>query len=296
MTVILGRHDDKLPKLVSAFVPRLFVPFPAVLPAVRFTQSQQIRPRIGEGRRHVPVSPIPRLLNGCGLALGLLCGVGAVYAGTGVSAADPGASSTASSGRLLDFDIPAQPLAAALDQYAGTVTQVSIGAPTDMVKGLVSSEVHGRYSPDDALHRLLAGTGLTAKRQDDGLSVSYFLSRVAAPTSPSVGWATLANQPDYAGQIQARIWQVLCADPRTEPGSYRLVFRFEVDNAGHLADPHLYDSTGDAQRDAVVLAALQRVRVSPPPPSLRHQPMMMALLPRSTPSAMRCPQKRAGDD
>jgi len=236
------------------------------------------------------------LLIRCSLALGLLCGVGTAYAATGASIDGSGASSAASSGQLIDFDIPAQPLAAALRRYA-EMTHVSIGMQTSVGQGLVSSEVHGRFSFDEALRRLLAGTGLTAERDGgDDHAASYFLSRTSAPTAPTVGWATLASHPDYAGQVQSSIWLALCADPHTEPGTYRLVFSFQIDDAGRLAETRLIDSTGGAQRDAVVLAALQQVRVSPPPASLLRHRLLMTLLPVSTPTTMRCPQRRSNDD
>jgi hypothetical protein len=191
----------------------------------------------------------------------------------------------------LDFDIPAQPLAAALNQYAN-IAQVSVGAPSKMVRGLMSTAVRGRFSADEALRRLLAGTGLAARRQDNAEGASYFLTQSNMP-APAADPRTADNQLGYAGLIQSRIWQMLCADPRTTPGAYRLVFRFLVDDSGYLTALHLYVSTGDPRRDAAVLDVLRHVRVSPPPAAVQGQSVTMSLLPTQAAGSTHCAQMGA---
>jgi iron complex outermembrane receptor protein len=58
------------------------------------------------------------------------------------------------------FDIPAQPLAAALDAFARHAGW-QVGYPAVLAQGRTSGAVRGRMSPVDALAQLLAGTGLT---------------------------------------------------------------------------------------------------------------------------------------
>lgn len=58
------------------------------------------------------------------------------------------------------FNIPAQPLTAALEAFArGSGWQV--GYPAALAQGKTSAALQGRFSPTDALARLLSGTGLT---------------------------------------------------------------------------------------------------------------------------------------
>lgn len=63
------------------------------------------------------------------------------------------------------FDIPAQSLDGALAAFSA-VTRVQVLAPAEVSQGLRSSGLSGSYPRDEALARLLAGTGLTARFVD----------------------------------------------------------------------------------------------------------------------------------
>lgn len=58
------------------------------------------------------------------------------------------------------FEIPAQPLNAALEVFARN-SGWQVGYPAVLAQGKTSSALQGRFTPTDALARLLAGTGLT---------------------------------------------------------------------------------------------------------------------------------------
>ena len=58
------------------------------------------------------------------------------------------------------FAIAAQPLRQALARYTEQ-SGIAVSLPADIAPGLTSAAVDGRYSPDEALRRLLTGTGLT---------------------------------------------------------------------------------------------------------------------------------------
>lgn len=62
----------------------------------------------------------------------------------------------------ITIDIPSQPLAAALNQL-GKSTNLNIAFPSDLVLGKTSPAVKGRMSRKEALQRILANSGLTAK-------------------------------------------------------------------------------------------------------------------------------------
>lgn len=57
------------------------------------------------------------------------------------------------------YDIAAQALDTALDAFAA-VSGREVLAPSDLIAGKRSAAVHGAYSPEDALGRILEGTGL----------------------------------------------------------------------------------------------------------------------------------------
>src|SRR5690606_23373555 len=67
-----------------------------------------------------------------------------------------------------EFNIPAQRLADALRAYS-EATGRDVIAASQLLEGRRSSAVRGRLSPDEALARLLAGTGLVAERVDNTL-------------------------------------------------------------------------------------------------------------------------------
>jgi outer membrane receptor for ferric coprogen and ferric-rhodotorulic acid len=66
-----------------------------------------------------------------------------------------------------DFAIAAGSLESALNSFAAT-TGVSVSFSPETVRGLQSPGVQGRFAPDQALDRLLAGSGLQVSRQASG--------------------------------------------------------------------------------------------------------------------------------
>lgn len=189
---------------------------------------------------------------------------------------------------LLDFDIPALPLDDALGRYAAQSRRSTLFRSAT-VQGRISSAVQGRHSPGSALRLLLEGTGLAAESMRDGPADAFVLKPVDA-RALAARTAADGVDTDYGAWVQARVWQALCADARTAPGSYRTLLRFEVDATGALQKPRLLTSTGNARRDAAVREALQRVRVDRAPPPAMAQPLTLVLLPRdpTDPDAPRC--------
>lgn len=211
-----------------------------------------------------------------GTALCVLCGLAmTAVPQQAASAPDASADAPAEADALIDFDIPAQPLEDALYQYGDISRQPALFS-SSMLAGLTSAPVRGRHTPDAALRLLLAGTGLAADRVDSAHGRTFMLRRKAART-PLPASAPV-DLDGYPGLVQARIWQALCNDPRTAPGSYGSLFRLRVDEAGRVRDARLLDSSGDAYRDAALLAALARVRIGAPPPVPEmRQPFVMSL-------------------
>src|SRR5687768_12054342 len=67
--------------------------------------------------------------------------------------------------RLLQFDIPAGTLEAALNKFQNTA-EIRVVIPNDAMRSLSSPGVTGRYSPEQALREILRGTGVTYRFTD----------------------------------------------------------------------------------------------------------------------------------
>ncbi|WP_447774152.1 TonB C-terminal domain-containing protein [Variovorax boronicumulans] len=185
---------------------------------------------------------------------------------------------------FLDFDLPTQPLASALQRYAVIADQTVLFSDA-LVAGRLSGPVKGRYAPQAALVALLAGTGLVADNPGGRLQNAFVLKQGAAVTSDAANGSGLDRR--YDGLIQMRVWQALCADPRTVPGNYQASLRLNVDSAGQLAS-RLIGSTGDAGRDKAVVAALNGLRMDDAPPSDLRQPLMLVILPSARVAGRPC--------
>lgn len=84
------------------------------------------------------------------------------------------------------FDMPRQPLAAALQSY-GQTAERQIIFTNDLVRDRLAPELRGNYSAEEALSRLLEGTDLVATKSPEGVIMIQRRPPVtAAPPAPSV--------------------------------------------------------------------------------------------------------------
>ncbi len=192
-------------------------------------------------------------------------------------AALPTASAPDFKDRLMNFNLPAQSLASALERY-GIVSGQSVMFVDSLVAGRESSPVQGRYTPRAALQALLAGTGLVAIDVSRDQQ-SAFTLRQAPGTANVRGQVKLERS--YDGMVQARVWAALCADLRSAPGRYRAILRFFVSSSGRIHQVSLISSTGDGQRDAAILSVLAQVQLDRSPPSNLAQPLTLVILPQN---------------
>jgi hypothetical protein len=174
---------------------------------------------------------------------------------------------------LFLFNIPAQPLAVALEQYSA-VTGRDLLYNSNLAAGWQSNRVQGRLSADGALGLLLEGTGLSAQRITQ---TSFVLSPVSSAMDPS----TPAGLAAYYGQIQNSLRQALCHDSLTRPGSYRIAIRFRVDAAGTVTQYEQFGSGGSNDVDAAIQRAVSRLRIGGPPPNGSGQPFVIVILPQA---------------
>lgn len=197
----------------------------------------------------------------------------------------------------MSFDIPAQPVASALDAYSAK-TGIVAAYNGNLAVGRTSGGARGRLSPQSALRQLLSGSGLTAQFTTDGAFVVVPDTSPAAAVAPAyIAQAFLAAQPGpiqrYSGLIQKSLNEALCGSAWTRPGSYRLAVSFSIGQAGELRHVKLLDTTGDDRRDAAAADALRRARIGAPPPAGLPQPLTAVVLPQSSGGTVDC---RSSDD
>lgn len=112
------------------------------------------------------LSPLRRLLRArIGQQLMLAACCGPMLHAAPLRAADPvGVNGSA---QTLHFDIPAGALGSALTLF-GERASLRLLASTDLTAGRRSAGISGRYTPEQALQQLLAGTGLIWRYADNG--------------------------------------------------------------------------------------------------------------------------------
>ncbi|MBB1603531.1 TonB-dependent receptor [Variovorax sp. UMC13] len=116
------------------------------------------------------------------------------------------AQSGAATSSAMAFSIPAQPLGQALNELA-RLANLQLSFPAALVAGKTARAVSGRWTPQQALDRMLAGSGLEA--MVDGASVLVrpaASGRGGAPTLPVVEVSESATRSPgpYAGGQVAR--------------------------------------------------------------------------------------------
>lgn len=186
---------------------------------------------------------------------------------------------------LLDFELPAQPLASALEQY-GRGTRQSTLFRSELVAGKVSAPLYGRYTAAHALNLMLVGTGLVAQQVDSDPAGAFVIGVRRDASAPATSAAE--RLAGYPAVLQASVWKALCADVRTLPGEYRALLSFSVDSTGRVAEPQLLAQTGDPERDAAILGALSTMHIGIAPPPGLPQPLSILVQPRMPGSAQSC--------
>ncbi|MBO4224087.1 TonB family protein [Bradyrhizobium neotropicale] len=176
---------------------------------------------------------------------------------------------------VMTFDVPAQPLISALETY-GAISGWQVVYDADLARGRQSMEVKGAFTPDVALQRLLAGTGLSPRYMAaDGFVL------VQDPVAKSAGVNTAS--PDavmrYYGRIQAGLRRTFCADRRARAGGYRVAVGLWIGSSGVVSRSALLDSTGDSDLDATLDRAVRSVNIGEPPPAGFAQPIVMVITP-----------------
>lgn len=177
----------------------------------------------------------------------------------------------------VEFAIAAQPLAQALVEYS-LASGLTVLVDSTLTAGRQAPAVVGRYTPGDALRKLLA---------DSPLAIRYASERsftlVAKPDESAAAAARsgkrLRDTP-YAAVVQGALKRALCAAAAPQPGNYRALVQLWFDKAWRVTRVGWVASTGQAGLDDRLEAALRGVVIGPLPATL-PQPLTVLLTPRS---------------
>mgnify|MGYP006174798689 CR=1 FL=1 len=184
----------------------------------------------------------------------------------------------------IPFRIDAGTLGPALHAY-GRATGIAVMLD-DRYSDRPVQAVAGSYTASAAMQRLLSGTGLLARFIGGDAVIVYAPQSTSEPSAARP--SAQASYGDYVARLQTEVTQVLCRQPQTRPGRYRLALQMRLDGVGQVAGLRLLDSTGEASRDQAVASALQALSFAPPPPAM-PQPVLLLLVPDGPGALTRCP-------
>jgi hypothetical protein len=175
---------------------------------------------------------------------------------------------------VLQFEIPAQPLASAVSSFSA-IAGLEVLVPAELLAQKRSPGVTGAMTSETALRVLLSDTGLMPRLTDDGLLTIVSISQPAAPSRSIPPFAR------YSAALQSAVTTALCRIAAVKPGDYRVAARLWVRQGGEVAEVGILGTTGDHDRDLLLEAALKRVVVGEAPPPGLQQPTTILVLPRS---------------
>ncbi|WP_210302442.1 TonB family protein [Rhodoblastus sphagnicola] len=224
-------------------------------------------------------SRLPIFLLACPASRLWVAVVSVVFAMTGAAAAEQ-AGGRDKAGAVA-FNIVPQPLEEGLDAFSST-SNVQVLYETSLTSGRRSANLQGVFKPEAALKAMLAGTGLTAWRttQDSFSLVPHQEVASLGGDVPGRSPPEIERFGHFLGVVQAGLLDMLCRTEQTRPGQYKVALRFTVGSSGEVLSSSLMNSTGNRERDAQIVAVVERLTVSEAPPSQLPQPITMVIAPR----------------
>lgn len=184
------------------------------------------------------------------------------------------------------FDIPAQPLADALNAYS-EATGIELYYDGTLSLDRRSTAVHGMLSPSAALAKLLKGTGCVPRTTGPGA-----ISIVSAPPTPLapavIPLRDLRQYAPYFALLQERLSQILCQSDGASANRDRIVFKFWVDALGRITHIEILNAGNDRERNQEILSTAEGLAVGKPPPADMPEPLIMAVYPPQAGDAAGC--------
>ncbi len=180
------------------------------------------------------------------------------------------------------FDIPSQPLAAALRAY-GKASGLEVFYDGSLSVGRRSSAVMGTYTPMIGLRVLLRGTGYVARETD----IANTITIVAGPSLAPLH-ATFDRYQPYFAALQTRLSAQLCSG-KSGGDRNETTFRFWIDASGVISRAELLGSAGESddwRRE--IVSKVQGLQIGKSPPAGLPQPLTMVIYPPSADDATSC--------
>lgn len=184
------------------------------------------------------------------------------------------------------FDIPAQPLDAALTAYF-RATGVQLLYDSALTAGRRSGEVRGNFTPREALRLLLRGTGLIARYSRSNAAIlTSPEAREAAPLVPLGRIVvreqvappprfTMVQRLAFYGQLARELQAHLRSDPRTNRLTFSVRASIEIAPGGKLERVQI--EQGQDSRIRQLITEVLTGKVVTPPPDGIAQPLIVAL-------------------
>lgn len=207
-----------------------------------------------------------------------LCWASALAVASMVAVSDLVMAQTRPTSAPIEFNIPSQSLNTALSRY-GDATGREALFDASLAVGRVSGDVRGTFSPDEALSKLLSGTGLAAEFVEE----TTFVLLPGSTANQHASQSTRSpDQRRYYGLIQASLLNTLCRSRGVRPGRYRFAAVFWIAPDGAVQKTQRLGSTGAYDSDQKIDVALRSVRVSESPPAGFVSPVLMLIVPQES--------------
>ncbi|MEO1903214.1 MAG: TonB-dependent receptor [Alcanivorax sp.] len=161
-------------------------------------------------------------------------------------------------GQTHSFDIPAQPLDAALIQF-GQQAGLEVTASSALVAGKQARAVQGRLSVGQALERMLAGTGLDYQLRQGMITLNKPQSTRLAPVTVKDGWETATSA------VQGYTARRSATGTRTDtplietPASVQVVPRDVIEEQQAVSLKDVYENVSGVQQAGNTLNAQSEV-------------------------------------
>jgi hypothetical protein len=219
-------------------------------------------------------------------SLGLCLTTAVVLLGVAVAIADDTAKPLGS----IKFDIPAEPLAEALQAYS-VATNTQVMFETTTTDGYRSAPLQGEYTAEAALQQMLADTDLRVRytranaitvAPNSAPDVDEPPSQTLAPAADlalgtlNVSAGTEGDRGrlgEYIGVIQSDIQRALKKAGKARAGEYRAEVKLWVDQSRTIQRAELSRSNGDKERDTQIASVLHGLVLSQLAPTNTPQPL-----------------------
>jgi hypothetical protein len=202
------------------------------------------------------------------------------------------AANSTKEARRTTFDIPAQPLAKALESY-GEVTGWEVLYNSNLAVGRHSHGVQGSFTAEAALGSLLVGTGLAAQYTDEK-SVVLVPKLITSPPIGATSPTATSVRLSYFSALQNSMRTALCADGNGQAGHYRIAAQFWIGSTGDVLQYRRLGSTGEPETDRWIDQKLSNLRVGASPPEGFLEPVTILVVPQAPGVTLGCAADRAG--